>query len=350
MLEVLGFKQPLKHFSLIVDQLRINKGEVFVLLGPTGAGKSQFIQTLAGLSLLREGKIQVNGQDITQKPPEQRGISILLQSPYLFPHLSVKKNIDFGRKDPLLQEKLVELLNLEQVLDSAVDELSGGQLQLVALARALMVNPEILLLDEAFSALDPISRKLTINGFKRVQTELRTTCLLVTHNFEDCLQLGDQVGILFRGKLVQSGPPELVFSSPSSPEIAHFLGHENVFSGSITKEVNLTIPDHLPFPSLFKTENLNLHVLSKKDGYAHALIHPQEITVSTVAPKYTSALNIFRGQIQRIYQNGPICELEIQAGALFKAIITSQSLRDLSLSKGKHVFLSFKASTVKILQ
>ena len=115
MLEVRGFRRSLTHFSLSVPELKVDRGEVFVLLGPTGAGKSQFLQTLAGFFPLQEGEIRVNGANLSQVPPEGRGISILFQSPHLFPHLSAAENIGFGRKDAGLQQQLVELLGLQDV-------------------------------------------------------------------------------------------------------------------------------------------------------------------------------------------------------------------------------------------
>ena len=350
MLEVLGFRRQLKYFDLSVPRLKVKKGEVFVLLGPTGAGKSQFFQTLAGLFSPQEGRILVNGKDVSQMPPEQRGISILFQSPHLFPHLSVRENISFGRKDLAFRNKLVALLGLQQILDSELAELSGGQRQLVALTRALMVQPEVLLLDEPFSALDPTNRREVIAGFKRVQTALQTTCLMVTHSFEDSLRVGDRVGVLFQGKLVQTGKPETVFSSPTSPEIAHFLGHDNIFAGRVRQKEQQVRPAPRSFPALFKTGDIDIHVLARAEGKAYALIPPQEITLSTVVPTSTSALNALQGHIRKIRQNGPLCELAVEAGLPFKVVITPQSLTDLSLREGATVFLIFKASAVQLLQ
>ncbi len=214
MLVIEELKKTRATFVLEIPRLEVQKGETFVLLGPTGAGKSSFLELLAGFSQPDEGRISVDGSDVTDLPADQRRISILFQEAHLFPHLNVRENIGYGARDTALFDQVIELLGLKNLLTHGVSVLSGGERQLVALGRALMVRPQVLLLDEPFSSIDPQSRKNVIEAFRRVHREVQITSLMVTHNFEEGLYLADRLGVLMEGKLVQAGAPQEVFSTP----------------------------------------------------------------------------------------------------------------------------------------
>jgi molybdopterin-binding protein len=333
-------KKALAPFVLEIPRLEVPKGETFVLLGPTGAGKSSFLELLAGFSQPDEGRISVDGSDVTELPADQRRISILFQEAHLFPHLNVRDNIGYGGNDTALFDQVIELLGLKNLLTHGVSVLSGGERQLVALGRALMVRPNILLLDEPFSSIDPQNRKSVIEAFRRVHREVQITSLMVTHNFEEGLYLADRLGVLMEGKLVQTGAPQEVFSTPASEQIARFLGAENLFAGHFESR-----DDSQSF-TLFKTDSATLHVLADHEGPGYALIQPEEITLS-LEPLQSSALNQFRGKVEEIIHKGSLIQLEIDAGLAFKVFITSQSLQEMQLAKGSEIHLTFKASSVK---
>lgn len=345
MLVVEGLRRSFHQLSLEIPHLELEKGQIFVLLGPTGAGKSRFLELLAGFSRPDQGSVQVEGVDVTRLAPDQRRISILFQEPDLFPHLNVKQNIFYGARDQTLFNQLVQLLGLESHLSKPVQILSGGERQLVAIARALMVRPRILLLDEPFSAIDPQNRKIVVEATRRVHQKLEITSMLVTHNFEEGLFLGTRMGILMAGKLVQVGTPEEVFLRPADPSVAHFLGSENLFAGHLKRKIEASTT--APFPALFQTQSTSLHVVAEREGPGFALIHPREITLS-LEPIRSSALNQLQGRIKEISQVGPTVDLRVDAGLLFKVFVTHQSLSQLQLVKGTHVYLTFKASSVRI--
>lgn len=347
MLVVEDLKSALPELTLDVRFLCVEQGTTFVLLGPTGAGKSTLLETLAGFRSPGRGRILINGTDVTNLAPVERRISILFQEDYLFPHLDVRKNICYAADNPSSFEEIVGVLDLQRLISKSVRSLSGGERQLVALGRALMARPRILLLDEPFSAIDPQSRRMVIDGYRRVQRAFGTTTLIVTHNFEDGLSLGHRFGILMRGKLVQTGRAQDVFTHPATADVARFLGAENLFSGVAEfGDTEFTGERGEYLPALFKTEFGTLHVLSDHEGPGYALVPPQDITLS-LSPISSSALNQLQGTIVKIRPRGSIYELEIDAGLTFKVLITAQSLRDMSLEVGTKVHLSFKASAVK---
>jgi len=209
--------------------LTVASGEYLVMLGPTGAGKTVTLETIAGLRTPSAGRIAMGGRDITAAPPESRRVGFLYQDSLLFPHLSVRDNIAYGaHRLPRPQraatvERLARLLQVEPLLTRMPGGLSGGERQRVALGRALATSPELLLLDEPMAALDPNTRHALRQTLLELHRELGTTTIHVTHNFSEALALGDRVAILVDGMLLQTGPPQQVFSSPASSVAAHFL-------------------------------------------------------------------------------------------------------------------------------
>ena len=219
-------------FALKDVSLQIEKGSYWVILGPSGCGKSVLLQTVAGFFSPAKGRIRVSGSDITQLPPERRKMGLVFQQAALFPHKSVRENIAYGlraRKMPAEAvtrkvDQLVERLGLGAILARPVATLSGGEAQRIAVARALAIEPDLLLLDEPMSALDHNTRIELQVELARLHKELGLTTLHVTHSREEAAALGDHVAVMLAGRIVQRGPTAEVITRPRCPFVARFLG------------------------------------------------------------------------------------------------------------------------------
>jgi putative spermidine/putrescine transport system ATP-binding protein len=215
--------------------LHLEPGELVALLGPSGCGKTTALRILAGLDDPTAGTVAVGGRDITRVPANKRDMGMVFQAYSLFPHLTVLDNVAFGLK---LRGKakaertsraadMLDLVGLAEHKQKYADQLSGGQQQRVALARALAIQPQVLLLDEPLSALDAKVRVTLRDEIRRVQLEVGTTTLFVTHDQEEALAVADRVGVMSQGRLEQIAPPAELYTNPATPFVAEFVGLNN---------------------------------------------------------------------------------------------------------------------------
>lgn len=219
----------------------IKRGEFFTLLGPSGSGKSTLLHSIGGFVEPTAGTIRINGEDVTDHPPQRRPVSTVFQEYALFPHLSVEENVRYGldirglsteRKDELVTEYL-ELLQIGDLRERSTTQLSGGQRQRVALARSLVVEPEILLLDEPLGPLDEDLRQRMQFELKRIHEQTGTTFVYVTHNQEEALTMSDRVCLLREGSIVEVDTAEEIYATPRSAFTATFLGSGNLLPGRV---------------------------------------------------------------------------------------------------------------------
>ena len=222
--------------------LEVKKGEFVTFLGPSGCGKTTTLRMIAGFDLPTEGQILLNGRDITKLPPYQRPINTVFQRYALFPHMNIYENIAFGLRQKKTKEdvikkkvkKVLDLVDLEGFEGRSVQTLSGGQQQRIAIARALVNEPEILLLDEPLGALDLKMRKEMQLELKQMHDELGITFIYVTHDQEEALTMSDRIVVMSEGRIQQLGTPEDIYNEPKNAFVADFIGESNIFNGIMT--------------------------------------------------------------------------------------------------------------------
>jgi molybdopterin-binding protein len=334
----------------------VPQGAYGVMIGPAGSGKTTLLETIAGVVPTQSGRIMLGGDDLTSAPPEARRLGIVYQHAYLFPHLTVRENIAYGAASPSAADDVASRFRVDVFGDRTVESLSGGERQLVAIARTLARRPEVLLLDEPFSALDPRARNLARRLLRTIYFERRFTVLQVTHDFSEAGLLGDVAIMLDKGRIVQQGDPEQVFRKPASPYIADFLGAENVFAGT-AQPIRAEPPDWfasddalIQHAVAFTTGALTFYALGDVvPGPAHAVIRAEEISLSTAEPPMSSVQNQFRGKVMEIVPVGALSRVTVNAaGTPIVAAVTSRSVRELQLFTGVEVVVGFKATAVHI--
>ena len=230
-------------FSAVSDfNLEVKRGEFVTFLGPSGCGKTTTLRMIAGFDLPTSGEILLNGEPITNQPPNKRPINTVFQRYALFPHMNIYENIAFGLKQKKTPKDVIEkkvkkvlaLVDLEGFENRSVATLSGGQQQRIAIARALVNEPEILLLDEPLGALDLKMRKEMQIELKAMHDELGITFIYVTHDQEEALTMSDKIVVMSEGKMQQIGTPEDIYNEPKNAFVADFIGESNIFNGIMT--------------------------------------------------------------------------------------------------------------------
>jgi len=365
-IEARGLSARVGSFVLADVTFTVPKGAYGVVIGPAGSGKTTLLETIAGITPQSGGSLSLDGRQAAALPPEARGLGLVYQHGYLFPHLSVEANIAYGAVDGDVAREVATRIGAWQLRERAVDSLSGGERQLVALARALAPRPSILLLDEPFSALDPRRRESTRRELRRIHREWGITVLQVTHDFTEAGLLGDVAILLDGGRVLQSGKPEDVFRKPASPYVAEFLGAENVFAGTgrlmvgepevdppvarTAAESPAAGPRSLSHAVEFASGPLTIYaVASSVENPGYAVIRAEEVLLSLEPQSMSSARNHFRGRITEISTLGALTRVTLDVdGTPLVAALTTRSAQELSLAVGVEAYASFKAMAVHL--
>lgn len=323
MIRLNNINVELSKFSLKNINLFVEKGEFYSLLGPTGSGKSMLLETIAGLKSVKSGNVLIDKVDKTKEKPENRNISIVYQDFALFPNMTVEENIKYGlrfkEKDPKYEENyknLIKIFNIEHITDRYPKNLSGGEKQRTSLARGLVVEPKILLLDEPFSALDNHTKKQIMHQMKEIHKQFDITILMVTHNFSEVYYLADKVAIIDNGKIIQVNEIETVFNHPENRFVAQFTGMENIFSRD---EMERSLPE-----------------LSPSEPYTCAGIRPENIHIGNES---CDLLQV--GKIIDVYNNGTHQEVTVEYKKMKFIIFTINQLMNVRLKKGEVIQFGF---------
>ncbi len=334
----------LPGFTLRDINLGIRKNEFFVLMGPTGAGKTVLLEAIAGLVRVKSGKIFIRDREVTRSAPEKREIGIVYQDHALFPHLTARQNIRYGlhfhRIDRAETERklrhLIEMLNISHILDRLPGNLSGGEKQRVALARALVVEPKVLLLDEPLSALDPNFREELRRALKHLHQSSRGTFLMVTHDFTDALFLADRAAVIHQGRIRQIGTTAEVFQHPTSPFVAEFVGMKNIFPATFHE--GKAVVGGLEIDLDSRVSALNQYLA----------IRPEDILISSHSLSRNGYIS-FRAKIVGMADYGFYYTISAETtGGVFHASMPKSFLLDMGLMQreGAQVYVNFRRSSI----
>jgi tungstate transport system ATP-binding protein len=343
--------------NLILDikKISLNEGEILSLVGPNGAGKSTLLSTLCMLTGNFNGHVFFNGKDIGDEISQgeyRKRIAMVFQEPLLF-NTTVFENVASGLKfrkikKPEIKRIVEENLNrfgIVHLKNRSIKNISGGEAQRVSLARAFAVNPEILFLDEPFSALDPPTREALLNDFEEILCKSRTTTVFATHDRIEAIRLSDRIAVMDKGSIVQTGRPDEVINHPANEFVASFIGVETILKGSVTDRINELISVDV---SGYKIDAIGDY---RKGENVILCIRPENVTVSVNhSAVRSSARNSFQGKIEKITRLGLFYRIDIDCGFSIVAYVTGSSIEEISLTSGKEVEVSFKATAVHVLK
>jgi ABC-type Fe3+/spermidine/putrescine transport system ATPase subunit len=320
------------------------------LLGPTGAGKTLVIRTILGFHKPDEGKIVLNGRDITDEPPEKRGLGYVPQNQSLFPHMTVRQNIGFGLRIRDISEvernclidDMLDLLNLNEFEDRFPSTLSGGERQKVALGRALVLKPQVILLDEPLSNIDAESRRRLRRELKRLHRELNLTIVHVTHDQMEAFELASTIAIMRNGMVAQVGSAKEVFENPLDEYTARFLGYENIFiAENIGKENGFT---------KLKVEGILLKTdLEIKNSEVKIAIRNDRVNILQMQPSGETS-NVYKGTLQDYVDLGPFVTMTVDIGVFIKADLSKSEFMDLGFVDDEDVWINFDPNSIMILK
>ena len=333
--------------TVVIDhiELKIHEREFLGLLGPSGSGKTTLLRVLAGLDWADEGRVLFDGVDVFDVPLEERPVGLVFQHYALFPHMRVFDNVAFGlevmprRRRPAKKEiadrvdRLLELVQLEGLADRFPGQLSGGQRQRVALARTLAIEPQLLLLDEPFGALDAKVRVELRRWLRDLHDSMGITTVFVTHDQEEALDIADRVVLMKEGRIEQVGTPTQIYENPETPFVYEFLGEANKFDCAVENGIARLGDKALPVDG------------KVPDGPAVAYVRPHDVVLRRADEPPTSDDAVLPGEATVRFVSGLGAKASVELsyhGRLIEAEVTRENLADLEISRGKRCGLQLR--------
>lgn len=353
-----AFKQFGANVVLNGIDLEVKQGELLTLLGPSGCGKSTTLNLIAGFLDPDRGEVHIKGNNVTKVPPYKRDLGMVFQTYSLFPHMTVYENLSFGlklRKVGKAEQKkkiskALELVKMSGLENRYPRELSGGQRQRVAISRALVVEPELLLLDEPLSNLDAKLRHELRAEIKRLQKEIGVTTIFVTHDQEEALSMSDRVVVMNAGKIEQISTPTEIYNHPKTEFVFQFIGKSNCFEGNVSaidkRKVAVKIGSDITHVD---TNNVMGNESDLKTGDEVKLyIRPEKLQIVSLDEKSSSPLDFHRAKISQMNYLGTSWEINVLLQG--KSIQVLTSAFDSSWQNGSEVLIGWSPSEVMLVK
>jgi ABC-type sulfate/molybdate transport systems ATPase subunit len=340
-LTVTGLTGRAGTFAIGPVDLTIPPGRVLVLLGPSGAGKTMLLETIAGLRPRDSGQIRLAGTDLTTTPPERRRIGLVFQDAALFPHLSVTQNVAFGPRASgqapgADAETLLRRLGISHLASRSPRSLSGGERQRVALARALAIKPGLLLLDEPLSALDQPTREDMRALLQELLADLDIPAVHVTHDRDEALSIGDDLAVIVGGQLRQTGPASQVAADPADPDAARLLGWSQLGNG--TAADGTVRAGHLALPAAAAPDI---------QGPVHIFYRPEDVLLGAPAPNAPAGAAL-TAPVRQILPTRPLARITLASDPPITGLVLHRDLERLDAQSGGPIEATFPEGSVRI--